>query len=341
MRDPSDSSPTYYFLPLLSPAVFGESGSHDVAREDGKGGMQGEEGGRQDEESLTLPPVTVVTPIRKTKVQKQRARRSTAASSATTTVTTRQTQLQPTTPSPTSRSHTHTHAHTHANNPLPPLPLHIAPAPPTFTTIFAPLAPHPLSKISQAPGPAPSPSPSSALSTHLAASCTWGRGAGRSDGNGRFGVPRKPLAVRKDTAYLDNISGGNVMTLKGLALSTKQRERQKMDSTEKDKETKAEHKGRRTPLRDGDGDEDEDEDVGRDVEMDNEQEKENRRPSDITETEMSLDGEGGEDVTPEYEDGAGNVGSYVGFAGGAGVRYPKVPRESAMVWSRARGATWD
>jgi len=81
-----------------------------------------------------------------------------------------------------------------------------------------------------------------------------------------------------------------------------------------------------------------DEDVGRDVEMGNE--KANRRPSDITEMEMSMDGEGGEDATPEDEDG--DVQGYVGVGvGGAGVRYPKVPRESAMVWSRARGATWD
>lgn len=83
-----------------------------------------------------------------------------------------------------------------------------------------------------------------------------------------------------------------------------------------------------------------DEDVGRDVEMGTE--KENRRPSDITEMEMEFDGEGGEAVTPEDEDddAEGYVG--VGGAGSAGgVRYPKVPRECAMVWSRARGATWD
>ncbi len=110
---------------------------------------------------------------------------------------------------------------------------------------------------------------------------------------------------------------GNVMTLKGLEI---ERERERA----REKERMAQRR-----LSGGDVG------VGRDVAIGTE--KENRRPSDITEMEMEFDGEGGEEVTPEDEDD--DAEGYVG--GGKGVRYPKVPRECAMVWSRARVATWD
>ncbi len=173
LRDPSDSSPTYYFLPLLSPAhppLELEDGSGLDGRLQGRDGGDVEEGEVQyDDESPTLPPV-IDTPTRKTK------RRSTIASRAAVTSQPRTTSSPAPLPNPL----------THANNPLPPLPLRL-PTPPLndTTTTFPPST----------------PSTSTALSTHLAASRTWGRGAGRSDGNGKYNVPRKPLAVRKDTAY--------------------------------------------------------------------------------------------------------------------------------------------
>ena len=205
------------------------------------------------------------------------------------------------------------HTGNQVTNPLPPLRLHLQPA--TDQTA------------------------SSALSTHLAASRTLGRGAGRDDGNGRYNVPRKPLAVRKDTAYLlsseHNHGGdgnGNVMTLKGLEV-----ERQRQRQAERERERMAMANtgvvlGEEV-VKGGS--------VGISKDVGNDKDKENRRPSDITEMEMEMDSEGGEDITPEDEDN--DAEGYVGIGGitGGGVRYPKDPRECAMVWSRARGATWD
>ena len=143
--------------------------------------------------------------------------------------------------------------------------------------------------------------------------------------------------VRKDTGYLSNYTvlgrgngNGNVMTLKGLEV---ERERQ------------AQRERERTAMRNtgvvlGEGVV-KGGSVGISKDVGNDKDKENRRPSDITEMEMKFDGEGGEDVTPEDEDE--DAEGYVGLGGNTagGVRYPKVPRECAMVWSRARGATWD
>jgi len=301
MRDPEDSSPTYYFLPLLSPALH-PSAAVEVVR--GRRGVDGQLRGTEeeqayDEESPTLPPLPMSkhdTPTRKTK------RQSTITSKTGATLQPQQHHAHSSPiPTPSSRPrlpNPNIQANTQANNPLPPLSLHVAPSFPETST---------------------------SLSTHLAASRTWGRGAGRDDAGGRYNVPRKPLAVRKDTGYLNNhntLGDGNVMTLKGLEVE-RQRERERQRIA-KEVVVRREAVGMR-----------------QDVGNEEEREKENRRPSDITEMEMEFDGEGGEDVTPEDEDD--DAEGYVGLSGttGGGVRYPKVPRECAMVWSRARGATWD
>jgi len=141
--------------------------------------------------------------------------------------------------------------------------------------------------------------------------------------------------VRKDTGYLSNHTGlgggnSNVMTLKGLEV-----ERQMQRAKDEEWVAMA-----NTGVVLGEGVV-KGGSVGISKDVGNDKDKENRRPSDITEMEMEMDSEGGEDITPEDEDN--DAEGYVGIGGttGGGVRYPKDPRECAMVWSRARGATWD
>ena len=124
------------------------------------------------------------------------------------------------------------------------------------------------------------------------------------------------------------------MTLKGLKV---EREREREREMERESERERQRIAKEVVVRGGEMETRQN--VGHEDEKG--KEKENRRPSDITEMEMETDGEGGEDVTPEDEDD--DPEGYVGIGGktGRGVRYPKVPRECAMVWSRARGATWD
>jgi hypothetical protein len=179
-------------------------------------------------------------------------------------------------------------------------------SPPQHSMLDSPTLPPPR-PLPPVPSPSTSAStpasslPDPALVSRVAQAQAWGRGAGRDDDNGRYGVPRKPLPLRKDT--------GLVPTTASLAAAPSARPQHQPALSR----------------------------VGGNSEI--------RKDSAASDTSVAItvleDWDGVEnDITPDDEEKG--IDLHEGERSPiAGLRYPKVPRECAMVWSRQKCVGWD